>query len=219
MFLVPENDILFYENISSLIHKYERYRREWEEGGKSIIKQKEILERENGRLKSELESREMSFEKERLNTFKDISKSLELTPEEVRRAFERGRYDRLAEENPWKDIPLTLPKNRKVSEKQKVWIEKMLESQLNDKKPEHSWMVAASREVGKDRFISKMKNEIVYSIEAKADSCAEVEKIAVDEEFLKTTSKIAGKFHSAGNLFSRIWNIQNQIETETDLSR
>lgn len=178
------------------------------------MKRNERLEREVGRLQSQLESEKSARERDNLQVFEDISRSMELTPNEVRKYFERGRYDRLAEENPWKDIDLTLPKTGKVSEKQKVWIEKMLENQLKDGKVEHNWMIVASREVGKENFIQKMKSEIVKSIERQGDTCGEV-----DKAYRKCTSKIYSRFYGNGNVFSTLWNLQNQVQLESDYSR
>lgn len=214
MYLVPEEDILFYENLGSHIRSYERLKNEAEKNYVPTMKRNERLEREVGRLQSQLESEKSTRERGDQQLLEDVGKGLNLSPQEVRKAYERGRYDRLAEENPWKDIDLTLPKSGKVSEKQKVWIEKMLESQLRDGKTEHSWMVAASREVGKENFINKMKSEIIKSIERQGDSCAEV-----DKAYRKCTSKIAGRFYGNGNVFSTLWNLQKQVELESDYSR
>ena len=213
-YLVPEKDILFYENLGSHVRNYERLRNEAEKNYVPTLKQNERLQREVGRLQSQLNSEKAEREQEKQQTFEDVGKGLDLPPTEVRKAFERGRYDRLAEQNPWKDIPLTLPKSGKLTDKQKVWIEKMLESQLRDGKTEHNWMVVASREVGKENFIQKMKSEIIKSIEIQADSCAEV-----DKAYRKHTSKIASRFYGNGNVFSTLWNLQQQVQLEADYSR
>lgn len=214
MYLVPEEDVLFYENLGSHIRSYERLKNEAEKNYVPTMKRNERLEREVGRLESQLNSEKSEREREKQQTFEDVGKGLDLSPQEVRKAYERGRYDRLAEENPWKDIDLTLPKSGKLTEKQKIWIEKMLESQLRDGKTEHSWMVAASREVGKENFISKMKQEIIKSIEIQGDSCAEV-----DKAYQKHTSRISSKFYGNGNVFSTLWNLQKQVQQEADYGR
>lgn len=214
MYLVPEEDILYFENLGSHTRHYERLKSDMEQNYVPTMKKNERLEREVGRLQSQLNSEKSEREREKQQTFEDVGKGLDLSPDEVYKAFERGRYDRLAEENPWKDIDLTLPRNGKVSEKQKVWIEKMLENQLKDGKTEHSWMVAASREVGKENFIQKMKNEIIKSIERQGDSCAEI-----DKAYRKHTSRISSKFYGNGNVFSTLWNLQNQVELESDYGR
>ena len=214
MYLVPEEDVLFYENLGSHIRSYERLKNEAEKNYVPTMKKNERLEREVGRLQSQLNSEKAEREQEKQQSFEDVGKGLNLSPQEVCKAYERGRYDRLAEENPWKDIDLTLPKSGKVSEKQKIWIEKMLESQLKDGKGEHNWMVVASREVGKENFIQKMKNEIVKSIEIQGDSCSEI-----DKAYRKHTSKVASRFYGNGNVFSTLWNLQNQVQQESDYSR
>ncbi len=212
MYLVPEEDILFYENLGSHVRSYERLKNEAEQNYVPLKRKSERLEREVGRLQSQLNSEKAEREREKQQTFEDVGKGLDLQPNEVRRAFERGRYDRLSEENPWRNIDLTLPSNGKVSEKQKIWIEKMLENQLSDGKVEHNWMVAASREVGKENFIQKMKQEIVKSIEK--DSCGEI-----DKAYRKHTSKIASRFYGNGNVFSTLWNLQQRVEQEADYGR
>lgn len=214
MYLVPEEDILFYENLGSHIRSYERLKNEAEKNYVPTMKRNERLEREVGRLESQLNSEKSEREREKQQTFEDVGKGLDLSPQEVRKAFEKGRYDRLAEENPWKDISLTLPKSGKLTDKQKIWIEKMLESQLKDGKVEHNWMIVASREVGKENFIQKMKQEIIKSIEIQEDSCAKV-----DKAYRKHASKIASKFYGNGNVFSTLWNLQNQVELESDYGR
>lgn len=214
LYLVPEEDILAYQNISSEVYRLERIQKNYDENIAPNMRRMTRLERDAGRLQSELDSEKLAREKDKQQVFEDISRSMELTPNEVRRLFERGRYDRLAEQNPWKDIPLTLPKSGKLTDKQKVWIEKMLESQLRDGKTEHNWMVVASREVGRENFIQKMKQEIIKSIERQGDSCAEV-----DKAYRKHTSKIASKFYGNGNVFSTLWNLQNQVQQEADYSR
>lgn len=75
-------------------------------------------------------------------------------------------------------------------------------------------MVAASREVGKENFISKMKQEIIKSIEIQGDSCAEV-----DKAYQKHTSRISSKFYGNGNVFSTLWNLQKQVQQEADYGR
>lgn len=214
MYLVPEEDILFYENLGSHIRSYERLKNEAEKNYVPTMKRNERLEREVGRLQSQLESEKSTRERGDQQLLEDVGKGLNLSPQEVRKAYERGRYDRLAEENPWKDIDLTLPKSGKVSEKQKVWIEKMLESQLKDGKVEHNWMIVASREVGKENFIQKMKQEIIKSIEIQGDTCGEI-----DKAYRKHTSRISSKFYGNGNVFSTLWNLQNQVQQEADYGR
>lgn len=214
MYLVPEEDVLFYENLGSHIRSYERLKNEAEKNYVPTVKRNERLEREVGRLQSQLESEKSTRERGDQQLLEDVGKGLNLSPQEVRKAYERGRYDRLAEENPWKDIDLTLPKSGKVSEKQKVWIEKMLESQLKDGKVEHNWMIVASREVGKENFIQKMKQEIIKSIERQGDSCAEV-----DKAYQKHATRISSRFYGNGNVFSTLWNLQNQVQQESDYSR
>lgn len=214
MYLVPESDILYYENLGSHTRHYEKLRSEMEQDYIPTKKKNERLERDNGRLRSELDSEKSARERGDQQLLEDVGKGLNLSPQEVRKAYERGRYDRLAEENPWKDIDLTLPKSGKLTDKQKVWIEKMLESQLKDGKVEHSWMVTASREVGKENFISKMKQEIIKSIERQGDSCAEV-----DKAYQKHATRISSRFYGNGNVFSTLWNLQNQVQQESDYSR
>ena len=211
-YLVPEEDVLFYENLGSHVRTYERLKREAEENYVPIKKQNERLEREVGRLQSQLESEKSDREREKQKIFEYVGKGLDLSPNEVYRLFERGRYDRLAEENPWKDIDLTLPKSGKVSEKQEIWVEKMLENQLADGKVEHNWMTVASREVGRETFINKMKSEIIKSIEK--DSCSEISK-----GYQKCTSKISSRFYGNGNVFSTLWNLQQRVELEADYGR
>lgn len=211
-YLVPEEDILFYENLGSHVRTYERLKREADQNYVPTLKRNERLEREVGRLQSQLNSEKAEREREKQKIFEDVGKGLDLSPNEVYRLFERGRYDRLAEENPWKDIDLTLPKTGKLTEKQKIWIEKTLESQLKDGKVEHNWMVVASREVGKENFISKMKSEIIKSIEK--DSCGEISK-----GYQKHASRIASRFYGNGNVFSTLWNLQNRVELESDYGR
>lgn len=214
-YVVPEEDILFYMNLSSETKQYERLKNYFEENEKPLIKKCTRLERENDRLKGDLSAREIDYERKERSFVEDTAKGLGMTPEEVRKAFQRGRYDKFTEQNPWADIEMTIPKSGKLTDKQKNWIEKMLEKQLDDGKAEHNWMVVASREVGRENYLKRMKKEIIRGIESRADTCAE----PLDRLYSRSSAKISARFYGNGNIFSTLWNLQKQVEMEADYGR